>query len=140
MPEKETPKDPPWTLNITARSEIEVPADVEAQLLDWHGGKRAATKYLRECAFVDLNWAAMKTQLGANIKARNETRKAVEADRDALRTLRTQRDWARAGFKTTGNSNPYAEEVAASVAGLTKESVADVMKQLTRLDEEDAGE
>jgi len=128
MPENEL-----WKLNITAKSEITVPADVEKLLLDWHEGKRgnrAATKDLKKSAFVFVAWSVFKLRLERDIMARNDVSDAEEADREALRTLATQRDWAR-------QQHPE-ENVPTVLAHLRNESVLDVEKQLERLDEEDA--
>jgi hypothetical protein len=115
-----------WTLNITVKSEIEVPADARPLLIDWYGGKRKANTALRGAAFASLNWQEIETDLKARID-----------DRNKLTTIRELRAHVAQGDKLRGK---ITEDVAAKISDLTGRDVDWIQQQLARLDEEDATE
>ena len=114
------PKQDPWKLKIYAKSEIEVPADVEVLLLAWHGGKRKAAAALKAKAEVYLFWSEIEKELEEKL-----------ADREELAKIRNLRDWALVQHDREG--------VAPVIADLLGEAnLGNIEKQLARLDEEDA--
>ena len=58
-----------WTLNITAKSEIKVPTDVEELLLARHSGsRRAASYHLRRLAVAGVNFTALRATLRDSLR------------------------------------------------------------------------
>lgn len=122
------PETASWILNITAKSEITVPVDVQEDLLKYHGGKRKAVADLRLTASVSMDWDAFRAVLKVKLAKREDLANEVAADREELAQIR----------KLRGMISPDLD-AAEEISRLMELSVEHVEAQLVRLDEEDAG-